>query len=188
MNSPSPLWLLILSNLAVAMVWGCGNTPDTTAPPPSASPEVREVLVPSLSPDSAPSEEHFMPMPSYAYSEDQMPGGNHDMPMGQHEMPAGTAEHTGGPGTMATARFKDHVVPVLKLHCFSCHSPGGAGSQRHVFFDETGEADYQAVKTNVARILLAIENGRMPLGNPQSLTPREFETLKAWFHMGAPND
>ena len=109
----------------------------------------------------------------------------------------GGAAHGAGDGDAEPAavtldtpavKFRTEVVPILRQHCASCHTAGGAGAAALTMFDEQGEPQHAAIQRQIGRMLLEIQSGRMPKGKPDSLSEDEFNTLDRWGAAEAPDN
>jgi uncharacterized membrane protein len=111
-----------------------------------------------------------------------------------------------GPGQSAGAAealvsFKDDVLPIFMVHCASCHSPGGQGTEA----SGLNLTSYQGVmkgtkfgpmvvpgdteSSNLMRLLdwRAGAQLRMPHDKKQ-LPVGERDTIRAWIRQGAKNN
>ncbi len=82
--------------------------------------------------------------------------------------------------------FRGEVVPILRQHCAQCHGPAGPGP--FAMFDEQGGARHATIRGRMPDMLLAIRQGRMPLGRPGTVPAREVELLDRWRADGAPEN
>lgn len=82
--------------------------------------------------------------------------------------------------------LRAHVAPILAQHCKACHVTGG--SAPFAMFDAAGNPLADTVKARFPAMLSAIEDGRMPKGNPDSVPAAQLAVLKAWQSAGMPLD
>ncbi len=96
-----------------------------------------------------------------------------------------TGSAAGAAYQTAAVSFKSDVVPILKLHCAECHI---AGQLTPGMFDSSGNAQYDAIKTNIQEMLMMVQSKQMPMDKPGSVTSAELQTLQSWASAGAPNN
>jgi hypothetical protein len=89
---------------------------------PIAAPSAPAPQAPVASQPAPAAPNRVIPSPSYAY----------EQPVSEDEPPP-----------PVNVSFVNQVVPMLKQHCASCHSPGGPGTFYHTFFNTEGEAIYE---------------------------------------------
>ncbi|MEB3299409.1 MAG: cytochrome c [Candidatus Sericytochromatia bacterium] len=83
--------------------------------------------------------------------------------------------------------FQKEVAPLLKSNCASCHNAGRLFAPLPMF-EKDGTPRTEAIRSNIDRIVGAIESGRMPPRRPGSVTPDQIALLKAWAAAGTPID
>lgn len=176
----------LLGFSVLASLAGCASQPasDVPAPPTAQAGEAGDVA-------KAPT----IALPDYAGGA----GGGHTHPAGQadHAHPAGGsvvhdhAQHQyfedptpTGAATPVVAQdavsFRTQVVPVLRQHCAGCHTAGTSGAHALTMFDAEGAPQHRPVKAQFGRLLIELQAGRMPKGQPYSLTSEEFTLLDMW--------
>jgi mono/diheme cytochrome c family protein len=102
--------------------------------------------------------------------------------------PPATAASATPTKTAGGVTFVGDVAPVLKQHCAACHTTGGIGASKVTMFNEAGEAQYSAIKARIGDMLEQINDGKMPLGKPNSVPAADVKKLEAWKTAGAPNN
>jgi mono/diheme cytochrome c family protein len=100
------------------------------------------------------------------------------------------ADDMPAPGADAAApvSLKAQIVPLLKQHCASCHSPRGAGAAADLYFDAKGQPLEKEISNSAFAILESIEHGQMPPNEPDALTEEQVEQLRTWVFSGAPQN
>jgi mono/diheme cytochrome c family protein len=176
----------LLSLSFVLATAGCATPTPSPAAPPTSLGGLAQGPVPGS---------HLMPDGSTMMPDGSIvaPDGSTLSPDGtpvQHDpatAPAGGHAGTGGHATPSAddlnapaKSYRLEVIPILRQHCASCHTAGGAGAEALAMFDAAGEPQFAAIKENIGRMLLEIQSGRMPKGKPNSLSKEEFDVLDLW--------
>lgn len=91
-------------------------------------------------------------------------------------------------GGEALVSFKRDVVPVLRLHCAGCHTAPTAEADAVALFDAAGNPDHAVVQAHIGQMLLELQTGRMPMGEPYSVPPEQFRLLDVWGASGTPEN
>lgn len=104
--------------------------------------------------------------------------------------PVTPAPATTAPATAVSASlsFQADVVPIVRQHCAACHSAGGPGASKVLMFDASGTAQAAQLQGQIGPMIAAVNAGRMPLGQPNSVPASQMAVLTAWQTAGAPID
>ncbi|MGA7807240.1 c-type cytochrome domain-containing protein [Bradyrhizobium sp.] len=101
----------------------------------------------------------------------------------------------------AKTSFSDDVVPILTGHCYSCHTPGGQGSQKSGLDLSTYDGVMHGTKSgkmvipgdpDSSNLMWLLEwrgapETHMPLGK-KKLSTCDRDTIRAWIREGALNN
>lgn len=94
---------------------------------------------------------------------------------------------TPGTGSATAVSFKTNVAPLLQQTCAGCHAQGQQGASNLMMFDDAGNVDYSAVRSNIRSMIRQVQAGKMPQGGPH-YTPAQIDVLSQWSAAGAPNN
>lgn len=94
----------------------------------------------------------------------------------------------------APVTYKDHVLPILRKHCFNCHNPDKAKSDLNVATYQalmTGGSSGEAVKAGspdqslLYKVTAHLTEPHMPPKQPK-LPETDLAMIKKWIELGAP--
>jgi mono/diheme cytochrome c family protein len=84
--------------------------------------------------------------------------------------------------------FQRDIVPMFRQHCAGCHTAGGSGTHALILFDADGTPRHADAQSQMGRIILEIQAGRMPKGQPYAVTEEEFKALDYGAAAGGPDN